>query len=243
MSLPTTEDKRRFVEHMFDQIAPRYDLVNRLMTFGVDRQWRRRAVRSLEVGCGHHVLDLGCGTGDLVACVQDVGASVVGVDISARMLEQGRHRLPNADLVRADAQALPFANGVFDAAVSGFALRNFTAVASVLEETARILKPGGRLAILEVHVPSSSARRAFFDIYFKRVVPQIGRLVSRGYAYQYLAASTVYLPSFPRFQAMLNEAGFVDSKQELLLAGAAQLVTARRAHLPRHADDDWRSTS
>ncbi len=243
MSLPAAEDKRRFVEHMFDQIAPRYDLVNRLMTFGIDRQWRRRAVRSLAVGHGHHVLDLGCGTGDLVAGVRDVGAGVVGVDISACMLEQGRLRLPDADLVRADAQALPFAGGVFDAAISGFALRNFTAVASVLEETARVLKPGGRLAILEVHVPSSSARRIFFDVYFKRVVPQIGRLVSRGYAYQYLAASTAYLPSFSSFQAMLQEAGFVDSQQVLLLAGAAQLVTARRAQLPAHASDAYRAAS
>lgn len=243
MSLPTTEDKRRFVEHMFDQIAPRYDMVNRLMTFGIDRQWRRRAVRSLVVGRGDYVLDLGCGTGDLVAGVRDVGASVVGVDISARMLEYGRHRLPDADLVRADAQALPFADAVFDAAVSGFALRNFTAVARVLEETARVLKPGGRLAILEVHVPSSTARRVLFDVYFKRVVPQIGRLVSRGYAYQYLAASTVYLPSFPRFRAMLQEAGFVESKQDLLLAGAAQLVTARRGPVPSHASDDYRAAS
>jgi len=213
---------------MFDQIAPRYDAVNRLMTLGIDRAWRRRAVRSLAAGRGALVVDLGCGTGDLVADVARTGARVVGVDVSAQMMAHGRGRMPEAHFVRADAQRLPFADASFDAAVSGFALRNFSAIPDALAETARILKPGGRLAILEVDVPESGPRRVLFDTYFKRVVPWIGTLLSRGYAYHYLAESTAYLPSRQRLVELLRDAGFVDGQHLSLFAGAAQLVTARR---------------
>jgi demethylmenaquinone methyltransferase/2-methoxy-6-polyprenyl-1,4-benzoquinol methylase len=231
MSLPAAEDKRRFVEQMFDRIAPRYDLVNRVMTFGVDRAWRRRAVRSLGVGPGQRVIDLGCGTGDLVEEVSRTGATVAGVDVSFEMIVHGRRRMPEEQFFRADAQHLPFTDASFDGAVSGFALRNFAFIPAALAETARVLKPGARLAVLEVHVPDSKLRRAIFETHFKRVVPFIGQALSRGYAYRYLAASTAYLPEFPEFGALLHEAGFADARQTLLLAGAAQLVTARRADL------------
>lgn len=229
MSLPEPLEKRRFVEQMFDDIAPRYDLVNRVMTFGIDRAWRRRAVRSLGVGPGDRVIDLGCGTGDLLDEVGHTGAAVVGADISFEMMAQGRRRRPQASFCRADAQCLPFADATFDAAISAFALRNFSSIPAALAETARVLKPGGRLAILEVNVPDSTLRRRLFELHFTRVVPLIGRMLSRGYAYQYLAASTVYLPGFTEFRALLSDLGFVAAEQQILLAGAAQIVTARRA--------------
>lgn len=228
MSLPAAHEKRRFVEQMFDDIAPRYDLVNRVMTLGIDRAWRRRAVRSLGVGPGSRVIDLGCGTGDLLEEVGRTGAVAVGADISFEMMAHGRRRLPDAAFCRADAQCLPFADASFDAAISAFALRNFASIPAALAETARVVRPGGRLAILEVNVPDSSLRRRLFEFHFTRVVPVIGRLLSRGYAYQYLAASTVYLPRFPEFRTLLGDLGFEAAEQQVLLAGAAQLVTARR---------------
>lgn len=238
MSLPAADEKRRFVERMFDDIAPRYDLVNRVMTFGIDRAWRRRAVRSLGVGPGAHVLDLGCGTGDLLGEIARTGASAVGADISFEMMAFGRKRFPKAAFCRADAQCLPFADATFDAAISAFALRNFASIDAALTEMARVVKPGGRLAILEVNVPDSSWRRSLFELHFKRIVPRIGRVLSNGYAYEYLAASTVYLPRFEAFREQLARVGFVEAKQQLLLAGAAQLITARRCSESRPASPE-----
>ena len=244
MSLPQDNEKRRFVENMFDQIAPRYDLVNRVMTFGIDQRWRRRAVRGLEVGRGDRVIDLGCGTGDLMEEVARTGATPVGADVSFEMMVNGRRRMGHLPFLRADAQQLPFADASFDAAISGFALRNFTSIPDALRETARVLKPGGRLAILEVNVPDSRIRRALFQTHFTRIVPWIGRLFSRGYAYDYLAASTVYLPRFPEFSRQLGELGFDDVRQQILLAAAAEIVTARRAdRTGAAADRAWADAS
>ncbi len=237
MSLPAPQEKRQFVEQMFDEIAPRYDLINRIMTFGIDRAWRRRAVRALHVGPGSRVVDLGCGTGDLIADVERTGAAVVGIDLSAEMMAYGQKRLAGRAFVRGDAQCLPFADATFDGVVSGFALRNFTAIPTAMAEAARVLKPGGRFALLEVNVPQATLLRTLFSFYFTRVVPLIGGLLSRGFAYSYLAASLEYLPDFPRYRAILSEAGFVDVEQHILFAGAAQLVTAVRDPGARRAAD------
>ena len=227
-ALPTDSDKQRFVERMFDGIAPRYDLMNRLMTFGLDRAWRREAVASLGVGEASVVVDLGCGTGDLCADTAAVGAHVIGVDLSAGMLVRAAGRLPACTFVRADAACLPLPDAGCDAAVSGFALRNFASVPGVLDEVARVIRPGGRLAILEVDVPRSAPMRAAFDLYFGRVVPAMGRLVSQGYAYEYLASSLVYLPTDEELTGMLERSGFEDVAKRSFVAGVAQLVTATR---------------
>lgn len=227
-SLPDAADKQRFVEQMFDGIAPRYDLMNRVMTFGLDRCWRRAAVAALELEAGDVVVDLGCGTGDLCAETAAGGATVVGVDLSGAMLERAVARLPRCTFMRADAAALPLADAVCAAAVSGFALRNFASIPGVLAEVARVIRPGGRLAVLEVDVPHAPPLRAAFDVYFGRVVPALGRLVSKGYAYEYLADSLVYLPSDADFAEMLTATGFVGVAKRRFAAGAAQLVTARR---------------
>ncbi len=227
-ALPDDADKQRFVEHMFDGIAPRYDLMNRMMTFGLDRSWRRAAVAELGIGSGDLVVDLGCGTGDLCADAATTGADVVGVDLSSAMLARAAARLPGCGFVRADAAALPLADGACAAAVSGFALRNFASVPGVLEEVARVVRPGAVLAVLEVDVPRSAPLRAAFGVYFGRVVPALGRLVSDGYAYEYLAGSLVYLPSHEEFARMLAAAGFGAVRKRRFAGGAAQLVTARR---------------
>ena len=228
MTLPAAAEKRQFVEHMFDAIAPRYDLLNQLMTFGIDRRWRRAAVDALALRPGARVLDLGCGTGDFVVAVAARGACPIGVDLSAGMLREARRRLPAHTLTRADALALPLRDASIDAVVSGFALRNLLSVAAALRESARVLRAGGRIALLEVDVPGAALTRRALDFHFLHVVPLLGCLLSHGYAYRYLPASITYLPSDDEMRRYLADVGFVDVRKQRLTAGAAQLVTAVR---------------
>jgi demethylmenaquinone methyltransferase/2-methoxy-6-polyprenyl-1,4-benzoquinol methylase len=235
MTLPAEAGKRRFVEQMFDRIALRYDFMNRVMTFGIDTRWRRRAVAALAIRPGDVVVDLGCGTGDLTRAAAACGARAVGVDVSAAMLSRASEHDPSSLLVRADALALPFADASCEAAISGFVLRNFTDVAAALAECGRVLKDGGRLALLEVDVPRSAAMRLAFDAHFKSVVPWLGRLLSDGDAYSYLSASLVYLPADGELRSMLAAAGFGDVAKRRLTGGVAQLVTAVRTRREAHA--------
>lgn len=228
MTLPLPADKARFVETMFDAVAPRYDLMNRLMTFGIDRGWRKATVAALGLSAGDLVVDLGCGTGGL--CVEAVGygASPVGVDFSSAMLRLAARQLPATALLRADAGRLPLADASADAVMSGFALRNFDRVTEVLDECGRILRAGGRLAFLEVDVPANRLIKTGFDFYFHHVMPLLGRMVSRGYAYHYLSESIVYLPTSEQLRDGLEAAGFVDIRKRCFCLGSAQLVTAVR---------------
>lgn len=229
MTLPSDSEKRAVVEAMFDRIAPRYDLMNRLMTFGIDRGWRRRAIAALGLGAGERVLDLACGSGDLAIAAAEAGARVVGLDFSAGMLRAAQERGVVCGLVRADALALPFADGAVDAVVSGFALRNFVDLPAAFTESARVLRHGGRLALLEVDRPASALLRFGHAIYFRRIVPLLGALLADRDAYAYLPESTAYLPEEPALFAMLRAAGFTNLRKQSLLGGAAQLVTAARA--------------
>lgn len=228
MTLPAAAEKRAVVEAMFDRIAPRYDLMNRLMTFGVDRAWRRRTIAALALEPGARVLDLACGSGDLAAEAERAGARVVGIDCSAGMLRRARARGLACGLVRGDALALPLADGSVDAVVSGFALRNFVDVPGALAESARVLRAGGRLALLEVDRPAGALVRFGHGLYFRRIVPLLGALLSDRAAYAYLPASTVYLPDEATLTALLDAAGFTRVRKHRFLAGAAQLVTAER---------------
>ena len=213
---------------MFDAIAPRYDLMNRLMTFGLDRLWRRATLAALALEPGNVVVDLGCGTGDLSAGARAHGARPVGVDLSAGMLAGARRRGDSPVLLRADAARLPLADASCDRAVSGFALRNFDSIADVLADCARVMKPGGRVALLEIDRPGRGAFAVAFNLYFQRVMPAMGAMVSRGYAYRYLASSTVYLPPWSELRAMLERVGFRDVAKRSMTAGTVQIVTAVR---------------
>lgn len=228
MSLPAPSEKRAAVEAMFDRISTRYDRMNRWMTFGIDRNWRRRAIDSLALAGGERVLDLACGTADLAREATRRGAIVVGVDRSAGMLRVAARGSGYA-LVRGDALALPLRGGSCDAVVSGFALRNFTDLAAAFAECARVLRSGGRLALLEVDTPRGALRRAGHRLYFRGVVPLLGRLLADREAYRYLPDSVAYLPDEARLAEMLRAAGFDSSQKVRLLGGAAQLVTAMRA--------------
>jgi demethylmenaquinone methyltransferase / 2-methoxy-6-polyprenyl-1,4-benzoquinol methylase len=224
--LPRGAEKARVVEGMFDRIAPRYDLLNRLLTFRLDVAWRRAAVRSLELVSGARVLDLACGTGDLCRTLADNGYRPIGVDFSAGMLAAAR---TDAPLVRADATSLPFADHALDGLTCGFALRNFVDLAGVLSECARVVRPRGRIALIDVGEPTSAPARAVHGLWFRRVVPFVGGLLSDRSAYAYLPASTAYLPPRSELLRIVGAAGFVDVAHRALGAGAAQLITGTRA--------------
>ncbi|HYB91138.1 MAG TPA: ubiquinone/menaquinone biosynthesis methyltransferase [Candidatus Binataceae bacterium] len=227
MNLPDAGSKAAVVEAMFDRIAPRYDLMNRLMTFGMDRTWRRYAVEALALPRGSRALDLACGTGDFCAELARAGVSAVGLDFSSEMLRVARPRLPAAALVRGDALRLPLRTGSFDAVVSGFALRNFANLEEPMRECYRVLKSGGKIALLEVDTPASALLRIGHRAYFHKIVPLIGRLVDRE-AYSYLPASAVYLVDEAHLLGVLAKAGFRELKKRRLLGGAVQLLTGSR---------------
>ena len=210
---------------MFDTIAPRYDLVNRIMTFGLDRRWRRQAVVALDLGPGSSVVDLACGTGDLCRELQSAGHRTIGVDLSLGML---RHARTSAPLVQGDGLDLPFADGAIDGVISGFALRNFVALPPVFGELARIVRPGGRLALLDVSTPANPVLRSGHAVYFGHVVPRIGGLLSDASAYRYLPKSVAYLPSGEGMLDMLSAAGFGAVQRRMLSGGITQLITATR---------------
>jgi demethylmenaquinone methyltransferase/2-methoxy-6-polyprenyl-1,4-benzoquinol methylase len=224
--LPQGEEKARVVEDMFDRIAPRYDLLNRMLTFRMDVAWRRTAVHALQLVAGARVIDLACGTGDLCRTLAGAGYQPIGVDFSAGMLAAAR---TDAPLVRADAMRLPFPDRSIDGLTCGFALRNFVDLAPVLAECARVLRPRGRMALVDVGEPTSAPARAVHHLWFRQVVPFIGGLLSDRRAYAYLPASTAYLPPRPELLRIVGAAGFVDVSHRTLGAGAAQLITGTRA--------------
>jgi demethylmenaquinone methyltransferase/2-methoxy-6-polyprenyl-1,4-benzoquinol methylase len=224
--LPEGDEKVRAVRSMFDAIAPRYDLVNRVMTLRMDLAWRRRTVGSLNLGGGARVLDVACGTGDLCRELRAAGLSPVGVDLSFGMLAAAR---TDAPLVQGDALQLPFPTGSAHGATCGFALRNLVALPPFFAELARVVRPGGRIALLEVAQPAGRLLRWGHGVYFGSVVPRIGGWLSDPAAYRYLPRSVAYLPDPAEMSAQLAEAGFSHLDRRLLSAGIAQLVTATRS--------------
>lgn len=220
------DEKRTAVRAMFDSIAPRYDLVNRIMTFGLDRGWRRRSVRDLELPPGSRVLDLACGTGDLCRELARAGHQPVGVDLSFGMLSAARTGAP---LVQGDLLNLPLATGSVDGAVCGFALRNLVALPPFFAELHRVLRPGGRIALLDVSQPDNRIMRTGHHVYFNKVVPRVGGLLSDRAAYAYLPRSVSYLPPPAEMLAQLASAGFERVDRAQLSTGITQLITATRA--------------
>jgi demethylmenaquinone methyltransferase/2-methoxy-6-polyprenyl-1,4-benzoquinol methylase len=223
--LPEGEAKAKAVRTLFDAIAPRYDLVNRVMTFGMDRGWRRRTVSALSRRPRDVVVDLACGTGDLCRDLAAAGYRPIGVDFSFGMLSHARTSSP---LVQADAQALPLPDASVDGVVSGFALRNFADLDRAFGEMARVLRPGGRLSLLDVAQPERTVLRIGHGVYFGHVVPKIGAVLSDGDAYRYLPRSVAYLPPPERLTGQLEAAGFTRVERRLLSAGITQLYTATR---------------
>ena len=224
-TLPQGEEKVRAVRSMFDAVAPRYDLVNRIMTFRLDVGWRRKTVRRLGLGAGSVVLDLACGTGDLCRELQGHDLHPVGMDLSFGMLAAARTTAP---LAQGDALNLPVPDAAVDGVTCGFALRNFLALPPFFAELGRVVRPGGRIALLEVAEPANPVLRWGHGVYFGKVVPLIGGLLSDADAYRYLPKSVAYLPPPDEMLAALGDAGFVAVERRLLSTGIAQLITATR---------------
>lgn len=202
------------VRQMFDRIAPVYDAMNRVMTAGLDRGWRRLAVDAV-VQPGDRVLDACCGTGDLAVEAERRGGRVVGLDFSERMLERARRKSQSVEWVAGDLLAVPFADASFDAATVGFGVRNVADLERGLRELRRVLRPGGRVAILEITTPRGPLR-PFFSLWFDRVVPVLGRVLPGGSAYTYLPASVRRFPRAEDLSALLEAAGFGDVRFRLL---------------------------
>jgi len=215
------------VRTMFDRIAPVYDLMNRAMTAGLDQRWRRLAVR-LTVRPGDRVLDACCGTGDLALAARDAGAEVVGLDFSEPMLQRARRKGPGLEWVQGDLLALPFDDGSFDAATVGFGVRNVADLERGLAELARVVRPGGRLAILEITTPRGPLK-PFYKLWFDVLIPLAGKVLPGGKAYTYLPASVRRFPGPEELSRLLEARGFTDVSHRLLAGGIVALHTAVRA--------------
>ncbi len=213
---------------MFDRIAPVYDAMNRIMTAGLDMRWRRLAAQSA-VRPGDRVLDAACGTGDLALADLKAGASrVTGLDFSERMLERARHKSSAIEWVQGDMLALPFADETFDAVTVGFGVRNVADLELALRELRRVLRPGGRLAILEITQPRG-ALRPFFSLWFDRVVPALGKVLPGGSAYTYLPASVKRFPNAEKLAELMRSAGFGDVRFTLLAGSIVALHSGAAA--------------
>jgi demethylmenaquinone methyltransferase/2-methoxy-6-polyprenyl-1,4-benzoquinol methylase len=223
--LPQGEEKARSVRDLFDAIAGRYDLVNRVMTFGMDMGWRRRAIRDLRLPGGALVLDLACGTGDFCRELARSGYRAVGFDFSHGMLLRAK---TDAPLVEADVLRLPVRGGAADGITCGFALRNVVSLEELFAELARVVRVGGRVALLDASEPDSRLLRAGHGVYFNRVVPAIGGALSDRSAYTYLPRSMSYLPPGVEMTGMLRDAGFPDAARATLSGGITQLLTGTR---------------
>ena len=209
------------VRGMFDRIAPVYDVMNRVMTAGLDRRWRKLAVTEV-VWPGDRVLDACCGTGDLAVEAERRGGRVVGLDFSPRMLERARQKSGAIEWVQGDALVLPFADGEFDAATVGFGVRNLSDLEAGLRELERVLRPGGKLAVLEITRPRGILR-PFFRLWFDVLVPFLGRVLPGGQAYTYLPASVRRFPGPDDLSALFERAGFEDVRYRLLGGGIVAL--------------------
>ena len=209
------------VQGMFDRIAPVYDVMNRVMTAGLDQRWRKLAVSEV-VWPGDRVLDACCGTGDLAVEAERRGGRVVGLDFSEPMLERARTKSGAIEWIQGDALALPFPDADFDAATVGFGVRNLADLEGGLKELARVLRPGGKLALLEITRPHGILR-PFFRLWFDVVVPLLGRVLPGGQAYTYLPASVRRFPGPDDLSALLESAGFEVVRYRLLGGGIVAL--------------------
>ncbi len=225
-NLPQGDEKARAVRGLFDAISPRYDLVNRVMTFRMDVRWRRRAIRELHLPTGSRVLDLACGTGDFCRELARAGYLPVGFDFAFGMLSNAKAEAP---LVQADVLRLPVRDASADGVTCGFALRNVVSLEDLFAEVARVVRPGGTVALLETSRPDNPVLRAGHALYLEKVVPLVGGLLSDRDAYSYLPRSMAYLPPQDELVGLLRRSGFPSARRLQLSGGITQLLVGTRA--------------
>lgn len=221
---------------MFDHISPTYDKLNHILSLNIDKSWRKKAVRMMVAKAPQYVLDIACGTGDFAIALARAGVpKVQGIDISEGMMQVGRakiHSLGLDDRIlfrQEDSEAMTFADSTFDAVSVAFGIRNFEHRELGLQEMYRVLKPGGRLLILELSIPENRIMRAVYKLYFLHILPAIGRLVSKdSSAYSYLPASVLNFPRPDRFCQMIREAGFSQVDSQSLTFGLCRIFTGTK---------------
>lgn len=227
-----SETKKNMVRDMFDHIAPTYDRLNHLLSFGIDRLWRRKTVRRVAAGHPRRILDLATGTGDLAVAMtrRMTDAHVTGLDLSVEMLAYGQQKVERkglADrirLVEGDAEHLPFGGDEFDAVTIAFGIRNFGDMDAGLREAVRVLRSGGRICILEFSTPSGRLFGPLYRFYFHRILPRIGRMISHDdAAYRYLPDSVDHFPNNLLFLRRMERAGFTDCRSRRLMRGIAYI--------------------
>lgn len=226
VDLPQGQAKVHAVRTMFDAIAPRYDLVNRIMTFRLDVRWRRKAIANLGLRANSVILDLASGTGDMCIDLRKAGFVPLSMDLSLGMLIADRSHAPRT---QTDILHLPCADDAVDGVTCGFALRNLLDLNIFFAELARVTKPGGRIALLDVGIPTNPFIKWGNNIYFGKIVPRIGGLLSNRAAYNYLPKSVAYLPSPSAMVEMLTRNGFISVEHRQLSGGLTQLLLATKA--------------
>jgi demethylmenaquinone methyltransferase / 2-methoxy-6-polyprenyl-1,4-benzoquinol methylase len=231
-------DRGRGIRAMFDAIAPRYDFLNRLLSLGIDRRWRTFAVSQLCIPAGGRALDLATGTGDValeIAAQTPPSVQIVGSDFTQGMLVRGREKIERSGhaqrilLVNAPCEALPHPAAVFDGVTIAFGIRNVVDRDAGLREMFRVLKPGGRVVILEFSQPRNGLFQALYAFYFRRLLPLIGGLFSTRSAYQYLPDSVLEFPDRETFQRMMSDAGFAELRHIDLTGGIATVFVGVRS--------------
>ena len=231
----TNNNARTNTGPMFDSIAPHYDFLNHLLSFGIDKSWRRKAIREISLINPHpsKILDVATGTGDLaIAALKLDPGHITGIDISGKMLEAGREKLrkralqDRIDLVECDSENIIFSDNIFDVAMVAFGVRNFTDPLKGISEMRRVLRDGGLIMVLEFSKPSGLSFKQLYNFYFLKILPVIGRIFSKSnYAYRYLPESVMQFPDNEEFIALLEKAGFTSLIQKKLTGGVASIYT------------------
>lgn len=228
--------KKEKVQEMFNGIAPKYDLLNHLLSMGIDKSWRRKAMRELEGGRRGTVLDIACGTGDFsIEALRHGVERVVGADISENMLAVAREKAREKGLEDrlefryGDSENLDFEDGTFDAVTVAFGVRNFEHLERGLAEMCRVLRPGGKVVILEFSTPERFPMKQLYRFYFKQILPRVGGFVSGDRkAYEYLPASVFAFPQGDRFLQIMRSCGYRNVAQRRLTFGIASLYTGEK---------------
>jgi len=233
----STESKKRQVENMFDKIAFRYDFLNRFLSAGIDVGWRRKGIQQLISSQPQNILDVATGTGDFALTCYEIlkPKKITGIDISEGMLEIGRKKIEKAglqnqiELLNGDSEAILFEDNTFDAVTVAFGVRNFEHLEKGLSEIKRVLKPGGKLVVLECTKPSAPAIKQFYNFYMKWVTPKIGKIIAKNNeAYQYLNDSVLQFPEKETFIHILNKSAYRNAFYKTLTLGICTIYCAEK---------------